>query len=259
MIELIKNLPNPIDVILHPVSLIVFAMYGGLMIWEALFPARKLPVIRNWKFRGLIAFAVFFFLSTYFPLIWDTYLVSYQVFDLSVLGTYWGALVALLIYEIGFYVWHRTMHRSNYLWRVFHQMHHSAERLDTYSAFYLSPMDMIGFTFLGSLCLVLIAGFTPEATTLFILLTTFFSIFQHSNIRTPAWLGYIIQRPESHTVHHGKGIHAYNYSDLGFIDLIFGTFKNPKSYENETGFYKGGSARVLDMLMFKDISEDRDE
>lgn len=259
MIELIKNLPNPIDVILHPVSLIVFAMYGGLMIWEALFPARKLPVIRNWKFRGLIAFAVFFFLSTYFPLIWDTYLVSYQVFDLSILGTYWGALVALLIYEIGFYVWHRTMHRSNYLWRVFHQMHHSAERLDTYSAFYLSPMDMIGFTFLGSLCLVLIAGFTPEATTLFILLTTFFSIFQHSNIRTPAWLGYIIQRPESHTVHHGKGIHAYNYSDLGFIDLIFGTFKNPKSYENETGFYNGGSARVLDMLMFKDISEDRDE
>ena len=224
---------------------------------------RNLPDVEyaepNWRLRGLIAFTIFFFLSTYFPLIWDTYLVSYQILDLSILGTYWGALVALLVYEIGIYVWHRTMHRNNYLWRVFHQMHHSAERLDTFGAFYFSPMDMIGFTFLGSLCLVVIAGFTPEATTLFILGTTFLSIFQHSNIRTPAWLGYIVQRPEAHAVHHARGVHAFNYSDLGFIDLIFGTFKNPKNYVEESGFYIGGSSRVVDMLMFKDISKDHEE
>jgi sterol desaturase/sphingolipid hydroxylase (fatty acid hydroxylase superfamily) len=35
--------------------------------------------------------------------------------------------------------------KSNILWRIFHQMHHSAERLDTYGAFYFSPYDMIGF------------------------------------------------------------------------------------------------------------------
>ncbi|MEO1033412.1 MAG: sterol desaturase family protein [Bacteroidota bacterium] len=255
MKEIINNLPSPLEIILDPISSIIMAMYGALMFWEALFPAKKLPHVKNWKLKGITAFIIFFFLSTYFPLVWDTYLVNFQIFDLSVLGTYLGAFIAVVIYEFGIYAWHRMMHQNNYLWRVFHQMHHSAERLDTYGAFYFSIMDMIGFTFLGSLCLVVIAGFTAEATTVFILFTTFLSIFQHSNIKTPKWLGYIIQRPEAHSIHHGKGMHAYNYSDLSFIDMIFGTFKNPENFYEETGFYDGASTKVGDMLLFKDISK----
>lgn len=255
MLEVIKSLPNPWAVLTDPISLIVLGMYGALMLWEGLFPARKLPNIKNWKLRGLLSFGVFFYLSTYFPLIWDTYLVDYQVFDLTALGAGWGAFVAVLIYEFALYIWHYAMHKNDGLWKVFHQMHHSAERMDSYGAFYFSPMDMIGFSLLGSLCLVVIAGFTPEAATLFILITTFLGIFQHSNIRTPAWIGYIIQRPEAHTVHHAKGIHAYNYSDLPIFDIIFGTFNNPKGYDHETGFYKGASARIWDMVTFKDVSK----
>lgn len=252
-------MPTPLEILLDPISLIVLAMYLALIIWEAVAPARRLPKVKNWKLRGLTSFAVFFYLSSYLPLIWDQYLAAFQVFDLTFLGTAWGAVVSILIYELGVYVWHRAMHKNNVLWKVFHQMHHSAERMDSYGAFYFSPMDMIGFTFLGSLCLVVIAGFTPEAATIFILGTTFLSIFQHSNIKTPTWLGYIIQRPEAHTVHHAKGIHAYNYSDISVFDIIFGTFKNPKEYENETGFYDGASSKVWDMLTFKDVGEIENE
>jgi sterol desaturase/sphingolipid hydroxylase (fatty acid hydroxylase superfamily) len=46
-----------------------------------------------------------------------------------------ASLAGILLYELGMYVWHRSMHKNNVLWRVFHQMHHSAERLDTYGAF----------------------------------------------------------------------------------------------------------------------------
>jgi sterol desaturase/sphingolipid hydroxylase (fatty acid hydroxylase superfamily) len=133
-------------------------------------------------------------------------------------------------------------------------MHHSAERIDTYSTFIFSPMDMIGFTALGSLLLVLVAGFSPQAATVIILFNTFLSMFQHSNIRTPVWLGYVIQRPEAHSLHHAKGIHAFNYSDLAFYDILFGTWKNPKEFEYENGFYMGASSKMLDMLLFKDIS-----
>ncbi len=255
MLETIKNLPNPLELLIDPVTIIVFAIYGGLMIWEALFPARLLPRVKNWELKGLIAFITFFYLSSYLPMIWDGYLAPYQMFNLSSLGTIPGAIVGVIIYELAVYIWHRTMHNSNRLWRVFHQLHHSAERLDSYSAFYFSPMDMMGFTFLGSMCLVMIAGFTAQATSIIILTTTFLSIFQHSNIKTPVWIGYLIQRPESHALHHAKGIHAFNYSDLGFIDIIFGTFRNPKDYVKETGFYEGASSRIADMLMFKDISE----
>ena len=91
--------------------------------------------------------------------------------------------------------------------------------------------------------------------TTILLLTTFFSIFQHANINTPVWLGYIIQRPESHTIHHAKGIHAYNYSDLPVFDMLFGTFRNPKGYDSETGFYEGASARILEMILFRDVTK----
>lgn len=258
MFEVISNLPTPLELLLDPISFIVYAMYGGLILWEALFPARELPTIKNWKLKGMIAFAVFFFLSSYLPMIWDGYLANYQLMNLEGLGTYWGAFVGVLIYELGEYIWHRTMHNSDTLWKVFHQMHHSAERLDSYGAFYFSLMDMLGWIVLGSITLVVVAGFTPQATTLIILITTFFSIFQHSNIKTAKWIGYFVQRPEAHAVHHAKGIHAYNYAGISLFDIIFGTFKNPDGYEHETGFYHGASNKVKDMLLFRDISSEEE-
>jgi len=247
-------MPTPIEILLDPISLFILAMYGVLMLWEGLLPGRILQKVKGLKTRGLIAFVTFFYLSTYLPLYWDQYLVNYQLFDLSHLAVWQATVIGLLVYELGVYIWHRSLHKSDFLWKTFHQMHHSAENLDTYGAFYFSPMDMIGWTFLGSLSLTLVVGVDPQAATAIILLTTFFAIFQHANIKTPVWLGYIIQRPESHTIHHAKNIHAFNYSDLPMFDLVFGTFQNPSKYDAETGFYPGASGRVLDMLLFRDIS-----
>ena len=248
-------MPTPLDILLDPISLTVLVMYAGLMIWEAVAPGNQLPKIRGWVTRGLISFGVYFYLSSYLPLIWDEYLAEYQLFNLSTLGIIGGAAVGILLYEFVLYVWHWSMHKFDFLWKVFHQMHHSAERLDTYGAFYFSPFDMIGFTFIGSFCFSLIAGFEPAAITLILLITNFMGIFQHANIKTPVWMGYFIQRPESHNIHHGKGIHRYNYSDLPVFDIIFSTFKNPNTYEGDTGFYNGASKRVWDMLLFRDVTK----
>lgn len=252
-------MPTPIDILLDPISLGVLALYGAMMLWEALAPARELPRVRGWIPRALTSFVVYFYLSSYLPLLWDEYLLRYQLFDLSYLGTVGGALVGLFVYEGLLYFWHRAMHENNSLFRSFHQMHHSAERLDSFGAFYFSPLDMIGFTFLGSLSLSLLVGLTPQAVTVFLFATVFMGIFQHCNVKTPQWLGYLIQRPESHTVHHGRGLHYYNFSDLPVFDLLFGTFRNPRGYEMETGFYQGASARVPEMLCLRDVSEPASE
>ena len=118
---------------------------------------------------------------------------------------------------------------------------------------------MIGCTVLGSICFSLIAGLTPQAITIMLLVTNFFSIFQHANIRTPQWLGYIVQRPESHTLHHARGLHKYNYSDLPLFDILFGTFRNPKEFDHVTGFYEGASARVVDMLLARDVTKENQQ
>ena len=249
-------MPTPIEVLLDPLSLIILTIYGALMIWEALLPGRTLPNVKGWWLKGLLAFTVFFYLSTYLPLIWDRYLEPFQLIDLKNLGIVTASLIGILLYEFGVYVWHRSMHASDILWRVFHQMHHSAERVDTFGAFYFSPMDMIGWTALSSLCLTLFVGISPDAITVTILVTTFLAMFQHANIKTPRWLGYIIQRPESHSIHHAKGIHQHNYSDIPLFDILFRTFINPPSFHNELGFYPGASTRVVDMLLFKKIEAD---
>ncbi|MDJ0877907.1 MAG: sterol desaturase family protein [Halieaceae bacterium] len=247
-------MPTPFEILLDPISLGVLALYASLILWEFLAPARKLPRVRGWIPRALTSFVVYFYLSSYLPLVWDGYLAQYQLLDLSHLGTIAGAAIGLLVYEGLVYVWHRSMHESNALFRSFHQMHHSAERLDSFGAFYFSPLDMIGFTLLGSLSLSLIVGLSPSAVTLFLFVTMFLGIFQHCNVNTPHWLGYLVQRPESHTVHHGRGLHYYNFSDLPLFDMLFGTFRNPPGYEMETGYYEGASARVIDMLLMRDVS-----
>ncbi len=250
-----QDLPSPLDLLMDPISLIVLSIYAGLMLWEALLPARKLPKVKNWRTKGILSFLLFFYLSSYLPMWIDPIVAQYMLFDLSGLGTPAGVLIGILGYQLAVYIYHRSVHQSDLLWRVFHQMHHSAERLDTFGAFYFSPVDMISFTLIGSFVFAFFIGLSPQAITVVILLLNFFSIFQHANIHTPQWLGYIIQRPESHSVHHGRGLHKYNYSDIPLWDMIFGTFSNPKTYENENGFYDGGSAKVKEMLLFKDINK----
>lgn len=247
-------MPTPLEILLDPVSLIVIGTYLTMMIWEAIRPARKLPYVKGWKIKGILSFFVFFFLSSYLPLAIEPFLSPFQLMDLSGWGTAYGALTGVLLYEFGLYLWHRFIHHSGFMWRTFHQMHHSAERMDSYGAFFFNPLDMIGFTLLGTICFVLLVGLSPQATTLTLLITNFFSVFQHTNIKTPRWLGYLVQRPESHAYHHGRGIHRCNYSDLPVFDILFGTFVNPKEYSVEAGFYEGSSNKIKEMLLFKDIS-----
>ncbi len=246
-------MPNPLEILLDPVSLYILALYAILIVWEAILPARALPHIKYWKVKGIISFFLFFFLSTYLPLWYAQWLPTSQLLNLSNTNVLTGSIAGLFLYEFGMYVWHRTMHKYDWLWRIFHQMHHSAERLDTYGAFYFSPADMAGWTLLSTVCFSFIAGLPPQSITITLLVTTFLGIFQHANIKTPTWLGYIVQRPESHAVHHAKEVHAYNYSDLPLFDILFGTFKNPLHYVAETGFYNGASSKIKEMLLFKDI------
>jgi sterol desaturase/sphingolipid hydroxylase (fatty acid hydroxylase superfamily) len=248
-------MPTPLEILIDPISLIILAMYALVIIWEAVFPARVLPAVPWWKTRALSVFVVYFFLASYLPLITEPFLVPYQLLDLSSIGVIGGAIIAIVLFEAGIYYWHRAMHSNIVLWRVFHQMHHSAERVDTFGTFYFSPMDTIGFSLVGSISVGLIIGVSPQSVTIFLLFTTFLAIFQHANICTPQWLGYFIQRPESHGVHHARNVHFKNYSDLPVFDIMFGTFENPKVREHEAGFYDGASARILDMLMFKDVSK----
>jgi sterol desaturase/sphingolipid hydroxylase (fatty acid hydroxylase superfamily) len=175
------------------------------------------------------------------------------------LGIWGGALVGIVVYELIHYWYHRAIHKVDFLWLSAHQMHHSAESLDAFGAYYLHPVDVFFFTTWSSLVFFPLLGLEPAAGAIGAAFLTFNAMFQHANIRTPRWVGYLIQRPESHGIHHEKGVHAYNYSDLPLWDMLFGTFRNPESWEGEVGFYNGASSRMGEMLVWRDVSEPRTE
>jgi sterol desaturase/sphingolipid hydroxylase (fatty acid hydroxylase superfamily) len=247
-------MPSPLEVLFHPVSLAFFAMYGALMLWEAIAPARALPQVAGWRTRGVLAAVFYLLLSSYLPMLWTRYLLPLQLFDLSQLSWLAGGLVGLLVYQAVAYAWHRALHGIDPLWRFGHQMHHSSERLDTFSAFWFSPLDTIGWTAVGSLALSVIVGLSAEATTAALLSATLLAMLTHTNVRTPRWLGWFIERPEMHSWHHARGEHRRNYSELPVFDMLFGTYYNPREFARETGFHEGGSSRVIEMVMGRDVA-----
>ena len=102
---------------------------------------------------------------------------------------------------------------------------------------------------------VSVLGLDPVAAAVTGYIGVFYGLFQHMNVRTPRWLGVLIQRPESHSVHHRRGFHAYNYSDLPIWDMLWGTFRNPQEFHGEVGFEREPSLRMGSMLAGRDANE----
>jgi sterol desaturase/sphingolipid hydroxylase (fatty acid hydroxylase superfamily) len=228
---------------------VALGLFGGFALLELLIGGRDFPSVTHWRLKGTAFMLLYLALSTYAPLFWDGWLGQHRLLAADSLPLWVQVAGGFLAAELGIYAWHRTMHNTPLLWRWFHQMHHSAERVDIWGALYFHPLDMLGFAFVGSLALVLGFGVSAEAAIAVNLLATFYGLFQHANIRTPHWLGFIIQRPESHSAHHERGVHARNYSDLPFWDIVFGTFHNPKTFTGQVGFYEGSSKKVAPLLV----------
>lgn len=218
--------------------------------------ARRYFVPQGWALRALAVSLAVYGVSLGTGLLWGRLLPEWSLIDGAALGTWGGAAAGILLYELAHYWYHRAAHAWNWLWRLGHQMHHSAESLDVFGAYWLHPVDTALFTTWAVLVFYPLLGLAPASGAIAAAFLAFNAAFQHANLRTPRWLGFIIQRPEAHAVHHARGVHRYNYSDLPLWDVLFGTFRNPATgaEPREAGFYDGASTRLGDMLAFRDVA-----
>ena len=240
---------------------ITLALLPAFLLFDLFSPPGSGLRARWWRTRAFLVTAFNFGWSLIVGQTYGSLFGEFHLFEGAALGTFGGAVVGVLVYEFGHYWYHRSAHRFNLLWRAAHQMHHSAESLDAWGAYYLHPLDVVLFVSISSLVLFPLLGLTPQAGAWAAAALTFFGIFQHANVRTPHWLGYIVQRPESHAIHHERGVHAFNYADLPLWDMVFGTFRNPPAGAPlpTQGFWDGASARIGAMLMFRDVSRQPSE
>ncbi|GAB2579402.1 sterol desaturase family protein [Ramlibacter solisilvae] len=238
------------------VGLLVPVTYLLMFIAERLWPARRFPQRRAWSWLGAGFLVLAGFLSTVVPLMLPAeWLARHRWIDGSGLGVAGGALVGYLVLSAGAFALHRAYHAVPVLWRLTHQMHHSPQRVDIPGAFHFHPVEMVLQILLQLFVTVIVLGLDPLAAALTGYVAAFYALFQHWNVNTPAWLGYLVQRPEAHCLHHARGVHAYNYSDFPLWDMLTGTWRNPVRYQGEVGFDAPADRRMGAMLAFRDVNE----
>jgi sterol desaturase/sphingolipid hydroxylase (fatty acid hydroxylase superfamily) len=165
-------------------------------------------------------------LPLYLPVDW---MAAHRWIDGTRFGVVGGAIIGFVVLELFVYGWHRANHTFSPLWRASHQIHHSPLRVDIPGSVVFHPVEIVIYTLIPLFVTVIVLGLDPLAAALTGYAFTLASYFQHWNVHTPQWMGYILQRPESHCVHHRKGSHYYNFADLPLWDIVFGTFRNRQS------------------------------
>ncbi|MES2706537.1 MAG: sterol desaturase family protein [Verrucomicrobiota bacterium] len=234
-----------------PTLMVIAAL---MMVIEKRWPGQALPASGGWWLRIALVNLAQLGIVILAGQTWDHWLSASSLFHLS---ARWGdlraALMAYFVSTFVYYWWHRVRHESRFFWRLCHQFHHSPRRIELLASFYKHPVEILLNSLISAALVYSLLGCSVRAAAIYTGLTAVAEYFYHWNIRTPRWIGALIQRPESHRVHHQFQHHTQNYADLPLWDWMFGTLHNPKTSPALCGFDERREKRVLEMLAFRDV------
>lgn len=222
---------------------------------ERTFPGRVLPNVSGWMGRIVGLLAVRMILLVGIGFLWEEWLAKRSLFRLAeVMNPMAAAFVAYVASTFVYYWWHRARHESKFLWRLFHQLHHSPRRIETLTAFYRHPLEIAVDGLIGACIVYSVFGLPLEAPIYYSVFGALGQFFIHMNVKTPRWVGFFIQRPEMHCLHHKRDRHTNNYSEIVWWDLLFGTYENPVEFRGACGFEPEQEQRLREMLAFLEVS-----
>jgi sterol desaturase/sphingolipid hydroxylase (fatty acid hydroxylase superfamily) len=231
------------------IALLIPLSYFLLSILEARKPNHHWPKYRYWRLSGFSFFMMLSAINNIIAFLARQLLPEFHCFNAAQLGVIKSAVIGFLLLSIGNAALHRAYHYFDFLWRHVHQWHHLPERLDVAGVMFQTPWEGMANAVLFACVTTFVLGLTPVAAMICAFLAAFYGMFQHCNIKTPVWLGYFIQRPEAHCLHHQRDVHAWNYSDFPLWDMVFGTFKNPKTFNSKLGF-QPETIKITTSLLF---------
>jgi sterol desaturase/sphingolipid hydroxylase (fatty acid hydroxylase superfamily) len=211
------------------------------------------PETPKWTFRAWLSKGWLYLLVITFGFWGANWMVAYRPWHLDSLGVFWGGLFGYFVYTFIFYWWHALRHKPWY-WRWLHQIHHSPQRIETITTFYKNPVEqVIDFVF-ASAVLYLLCGLNVAQVLWATFLVGWVETFYHWNIKTPYWLGWFVQRPEMHFIHHQTDVQSFNFSDISIWDMLFGTYRNPRYWHGKCGFSTKEEMELGKMMAGVDVS-----
>ena len=229
------------------------------LVWERVVPGREMPNSKGWYARVLFVNALQIGITFGTNKLWFNWLSGSSLFHIS----NWNSpvlqgFVGWLISTFFFYWWHRIRH-ANGFWVVFHQVHHSPQRIEALTTFYKHPIEILSDALIIALLMYPVLGASLEGAFWLNFFAATASYFYHSNIRSPRWVKYFIQTPELHSIHHQLNVHKYNFADLPLWDKLFGTYKDTDDFVEHCGFPRNNERKLWKMMVFKDVYNDKEE
>jgi sterol desaturase/sphingolipid hydroxylase (fatty acid hydroxylase superfamily) len=133
-------------------------------------------------------------------------------------------VLAVLLFDLLWYGYHRFAHTNGRLWRV-HGAHHAPSQMYVLMHGVFHPFDELFVRFVLGLVVFRGVGFQPDASFLAVMLIGSVGIISHINADIRIWaFNHLLMGPQLHRYHH-SATHRGNYGTVTSIwDQIFGTF-----------------------------------
>jgi len=205
----------------------------------------------NWLILFIVAKHLNFF-KTWF----DKFFIG--IFDVIENTSIFNIILAVILFDLWMYFWHRLNHELYFLWR-FHRLHHTDPQMDVTTISRFHPVELI----ISYILNIIILGFLGLNFSFLIIYKTLMLpviMFHHSNISISKTLDQFFCRlfvmPNMHRIHHSE-IREETNSNYGSIfsiwDRLFGTFKtreNIKLINYGIGTFKSKKwQNILGMLL----------
>ena len=151
---------------------------------------------------------------------------QFRLFDIG-WAWYWF-VIAFVIDDLAYYVFHRSAHRVRWFWAS-HVIHHSSQHYNLSTALRQTWTGFFSLAFLFRLPLFLI-GFPPAMVFFCVGLNLIYQFWIHTEVigRMPRWFEAVMNTPSHHRVHHATNPRYLDKKYAGvFIvwDKWFGTFE----------------------------------
>ncbi len=242
------------------IRLIAFAgVFAVMAAWEILAPRRDQSVGRGTRWPSNIGIVILdtvlvrvLFPTTAVALALLAEAKGWGLFHALGLPLWASLPLAVMALDFAIYLQHVLFHAVPVLWRL-HRMHHADLEFDVTTGARFHPIEIL-LSMGIKLGMVAALGTPAVAVLVFEVLLNATSMFNHSNVRMPAWLDrvlrWIVVTPDMHRVHHSVVVRETN-SNFGFNlpwwDRLFGTYRDQPA--------AGHAAMTIGIEQFRDAGE----
>ena len=208
-----------------------------MALWEVLAPRRSDAALRARRWPTNITFAILGGLLARVVVpggaaAFATYVQTqgWGLIGMTGLSGWVAFLAGVAALDLAIYFQHRVFHTVPALWAL-HRMHHSDTMFDTTTGVRFHPLE-IGLSLAIKLAVIAATGAPAESVFVFEVLLNASSLFNHANVRMPAWLEravrLVLVTPDMHRIHHSVRREETD-SNFGFSvswwDRLFATYR----------------------------------